>query len=123
MRFHVDLQSHNIYSIMCRRCTEIIKYYILCSIQMLYCILCSIQILYCILCSIQMFNGYGDLVFQFGMVDENEKAYIDNHTQKGVDFMKNKDFYDAFLVERLDSQPKCLSCCSRQATVAQQIIT
>jgi vitellogenic carboxypeptidase-like protein len=47
---------------------------------------------------VNMFNGYGDLVFQFGMVDENEKAYIDNHTQKGVDFMKNKDFYNAFLV-------------------------
>ena len=45
-----------------------------------------------------MFNGYGDLLFQFGMLDENEKAYIDNETQKGVDFMEEKDFYQAFLV-------------------------
>ena len=47
----------------------------------------------------QMFNGYGDLLYQFGMVDENEKAHIDNETQKGVNFMKQKDFYQAFLVK------------------------
>ena len=38
-------------------------------------------------------------MYQFGMVDENEKAYIDNATQQGVTFMKNKDFYQAFLVK------------------------
>lgn len=53
----------------------------------------------------QMFNGYGDLLYQFGMVDENEKAYIDNETQKGVNFMKQKDFYQAFLV-KIYRQPK-----------------
>ena len=46
----------------------------------------------------QMFNGYGDLMYQFGMVDENEKAYIDNATQQGVDFIKKNEFYQAFLV-------------------------
>lgn len=47
---------------------------------------------------VNMFNGYGDLMFQFGMADENEKAYIDNATQVGVDYMKKGDFYQAFLV-------------------------
>lgn len=51
----------------------------------------------------QMFNGYGDLLYQFGMVDENEKAHIDNETQKGVNFMKQKDFYQAFLVKYTDN--------------------
>ena len=46
-----------------------------------------------------MFGGYGDLMFQFGMVDENEKAYIDNATQQGIDYMKQKKFYEAFLVK------------------------
>ena len=45
-----------------------------------------------------MFNGYGDLLYQFGMVDENEKAHIDNETGRGVEFMRSGDFYDAFLV-------------------------
>ena len=45
-----------------------------------------------------MFNGYGDLLFQFGMVDENEKAHIDSETAQGVDFIKRGDYYNAFLV-------------------------
>jgi vitellogenic carboxypeptidase-like protein len=47
---------------------------------------------------VNMFNGYGDLLYQFGMVDENEKAHIDNETGRGVEFMRSGDFYDAFLV-------------------------
>ena len=45
-----------------------------------------------------MFNGFGDLLYQFGMVDENEKAYIDSETAQGVAYIKNGDFYKAFLV-------------------------
>ena len=45
-----------------------------------------------------MFNGYGDLMYQFGMVDENEKAHIDSETEYGVELMKKQDYYQAFLV-------------------------
>ena len=71
----------------------------------------------------QMFNGYGDLLYQFGMVDENEKAHIDNETQKAVNFMKQKDFYQAFLVKNIQTtkqyfeQPKNL--CTQTKNVRQ----
>jgi vitellogenic carboxypeptidase-like protein len=47
---------------------------------------------------VNMFGGYGDLMFQFGLVDENEKAHIDNETAIGVEYMRKKEFYQAFLI-------------------------
>ena len=39
-------------------------------------------------------------MYQFGIVDENEKAHIESETTKGVDYMKKKEFYNAFLVRK-----------------------
>ena len=47
---------------------------------------------------LQMFNGYGDLLYHFSMVDKNEKAHIDKETAEGVAYIKKKDYYHAFLV-------------------------
>ncbi len=48
-----------------------------------------------------MMNAYADLVFQFGMVDENQAAYIFSQTNTAVQHIKAKQFYDAFKVHTL----------------------
>ncbi len=48
-----------------------------------------------------MMGGYGDLFFQMGLVDENEKKVVDNYTTKAVDFMKagtDEDYLQAATV-------------------------
>jgi hypothetical protein len=45
-----------------------------------------------------MVGGYGELAFQFGMVDENEKAFINTQAVTAVDYIKKKDFFSAFKV-------------------------
>ena len=62
--------------------------------------LCTLKIWRRTVCTLspQMFNGYGDLLYQFGMADENEKAHIDSETAQGVEFIKRGDYYNAFLV-------------------------
>ena len=60
-----------------------------------------------------MFGGYGDLLYQFGMVDENEKAFIDNKTAEGVNLMEKGDFYGAFLVNTFHT-------CVRNSTFHEQ---
>ncbi|XP_064401479.1 probable serine carboxypeptidase CPVL [Halichondria panicea] len=45
-----------------------------------------------------MMNAYADLVFQFGMVDENQAAYIFSQTNTAVQHIKAKQFYDAFKI-------------------------
>ena len=41
---------------------------------------------------------YGDLLYAFGIVDENQKAVIDGKTEKGAELIKQRMFYEAFLV-------------------------
>lgn len=46
----------------------------------------------------QMLGGYGELAFQFGLLDENQKAFVDSETMKAINSIKKKDFYGAFKV-------------------------
>ncbi len=48
-----------------------------------------------------MMNAYADLVFQFGMADENQAAYICLRPNTAVQYIKAKWFYDAFKVHTL----------------------
>ncbi len=48
-----------------------------------------------------MMNAYADLVFQFGMADENQAAYIYSTTNMAVQHIKAERFYDAFKVHTL----------------------
>ena len=45
-----------------------------------------------------MLGGYGELVFQFGMVDENEREYINQQCETAIHYIRKKDFYSAFEV-------------------------
>ncbi len=45
-----------------------------------------------------MLNGIGDLAFQFGLLDELQKAFVDSQTEAAVANIQKKDFYSAFLV-------------------------
>lgn len=45
-----------------------------------------------------MIGAYGDLLFQFGMVDENEKAFFDQQAAIATSYIVKKDFYSAFKV-------------------------
>ena len=45
-----------------------------------------------------MLDAYGELAFQFGMVDENEKDYINQQCEAAVHYIQKKDFYSAFEV-------------------------
>lgn len=45
-----------------------------------------------------MVGGYGDLLFQFGLVDEMQKAFFDKETATAISYIKNKDFYAAFKI-------------------------
>ena len=43
-----------------------------------------------------MLEGYGELAFQLGLLDENQKAFVNTQTAEAVKSIKNKDFVDAF---------------------------
>ena len=45
-----------------------------------------------------MVGGYGDLLFQFGLVDENEKSFFDSQTELAISYIQKKDFFSAFKV-------------------------
>ena len=45
-----------------------------------------------------MVGAYGDLLFQFGMADENEKAFFDQQAAIATSDIQKKDFYSAFKV-------------------------
>jgi len=49
-----------------------------------------------------MVGGYGELAFQFGMIDENQKAFIETETQLAISHIQSKDFFGAFKVTKLD---------------------
>ena len=45
-----------------------------------------------------MIGGYGEMLFQFGLVDENERDYINLQTETAINYIQNKDFESAFKV-------------------------
>ncbi|XP_064401452.1 probable serine carboxypeptidase CPVL isoform X1 [Halichondria panicea] len=45
-----------------------------------------------------MMNAYADLVFQFGMADENQATYIYSRTNTAVQYIKAERFYDGFKI-------------------------
>ena len=45
-----------------------------------------------------MMDGYADLVYQFGMADENQASYIKSQTTTVVGYIKKGQYYDAFKV-------------------------
>ena len=45
-----------------------------------------------------MLGGYGELAFQFGLLDENQKAFVDEQTSQAINDIKKKDFKSAFEV-------------------------
>ena len=45
-----------------------------------------------------MNNEYGPLLFYFGMMDENSSGHVLNATREMNAYIKDKKFYDAFLV-------------------------
>ena len=47
-----------------------------------------------------MVGGYGELAFQFGLVDEIQKAFIDSQTNSAIASIQKKDFLAAFQVKR-----------------------
>lgn len=46
-----------------------------------------------------MLGGYGELAFQFGLVDENQKAFIESQCDDGISSIQKKDFFAAFKVK------------------------
>ncbi len=48
-------------------------------------------------------NAYADLVFQFGMADENQATYIYSRTNTAVQYIKAEWFYDGFKVHTIHS--------------------
>ncbi len=46
-----------------------------------------------------MMDGLADLVYQFGMADLNQAKHIEAQTTLVVNFIKNKEFYEAFKVK------------------------
>ena len=48
--------------------------------------------------SLKMMGQYADLMFQIGMLDEKQRDYFQAQSDKAVAFIKDKKFYDAFLV-------------------------
>ncbi len=48
-----------------------------------------------------MMNAYADLVFQFGMADENQAAYIYSRTNTAEQYIKAERFYNGFKVHTL----------------------
>ena len=49
----------------------------------------------------QMFGGYADLVYQFGMADENQRDYIQKVSDQAVQLITSGDFLGAFKVHAL----------------------
>ena len=47
-----------------------------------------------------MIEGYGELGFQLGLLDENQKAFVNAQTAEAVKSIKNKDFVVAFNVRK-----------------------
>lgn len=45
-----------------------------------------------------MLGGYGELAFQFGLIDENEKAFVNAQNEMAISSIQKKDFYSAFKV-------------------------
>lgn len=45
-----------------------------------------------------MVGGYGELAFQYGLLDENEKAFVNSQCDDAVASIKQKDFLTAFKV-------------------------
>ena len=45
-----------------------------------------------------MLGGYGDLAFQFGLLDENQKNFVDSQTAIAIASIARKDFLAAFKV-------------------------
>ena len=48
-----------------------------------------------------MVGGYGELAFQFGLLDENQKLYVDQQCETAVASIREKDFYNAFKVKMI----------------------
>ena len=45
---------------------------------------------------VQIVPGYADLLYNIGMADFNESAFIKSCTDKAVNYIQNKQFKDAF---------------------------
>lgn len=45
-----------------------------------------------------MYQGLADMVFQFGLADENQASHIRNETDIMVQYIQQKQFYEAFEV-------------------------
>jgi len=45
-----------------------------------------------------MYQGLADMVFQFGLADENQASHIQNETDLMIQYIKQKQFYEAFEV-------------------------
>ena len=45
-----------------------------------------------------MIGGYGELAFQFGLLDENQKAFVNEQSTMLLKYIEKKDFYGAFKV-------------------------
>ena len=61
--------------------------------------------------TVQMVNGYGELAFQFGLLDENQKTFVNMQTKSAVDSIKRKDFLAAFKVNINVLYPLSLTIC------------
>lgn len=52
--------------------------------------------LFCALC--QMLGGYGDFLYQTGMIDELQRQYVVEQTDLGVKLIQQKKWVEAFQV-------------------------
>lgn len=45
-----------------------------------------------------MLGGYGEFLYQTGMIDELQKQYVDKQTDLGVQFIQQQKWVEAFKV-------------------------
>lgn len=46
-----------------------------------------------------MLGGYGEFLYQTGMIDELQKQYVDKQTDLGVELIQQQKWVEAFKVE------------------------
>lgn len=63
------------------------------------CYLVSSDRLLLLCCALfQMLGGYGDFLYQTGMIDEQQRDYVDRQTSLGVKLIQQKKWLEAFEV-------------------------
>ena len=50
------------------------------------------------LCDPQTMFGYGDYLFQIGLLDENQRNFFNQEEQKAVGFIANQQYFEAFKI-------------------------